>query len=345
MSKKIIALTWGGTGWHVFPLLSLYNYLSETANYEFLWFGEKWWIEEEIANKYDIKFHDISAWKLRRYFDIKNFYEPLKNLTWIVESLFYIKKYNIDIVFSKWWYVSIPMAIWAKIMWKKLYIHESDTVSWISNRLVWKMATKTFYSFENDKIDNLKNVFSGQILNPELLDSLDNLKYNENHKQKVLITWWSQWSKNIFENVLKIIEEFSFIDFTVILWNKNINFREKFDKYTNIKVYDNITQKEFWKVLSKTDIAITRAWATSLWEQNVFWIHSIIVPLTQSAWDHQNQNAIYFNEKFESDILNENEELDLRLKEKLIMYKDLRKNWLNIKNFFEPLKIIDANMK
>jgi len=38
MSKKTIALTGGSTGGHVFPLVSLYNYLNEDEDYNFLWF-------------------------------------------------------------------------------------------------------------------------------------------------------------------------------------------------------------------------------------------------------------------------------------------------------------------
>jgi UDP-N-acetylglucosamine:LPS N-acetylglucosamine transferase len=55
-------------------------------------------------------------------------------------------------------------------MGKKLFVHESDTVSGISNIIVSKLADKVFYSFDNDKIDNSKYILSGQILNPELLD-------------------------------------------------------------------------------------------------------------------------------------------------------------------------------
>lgn len=345
MSKKTIALTWGSTGGHIFPLVSLYNYLGESEHYNFLWFWEEWGLEEEIANNHWIEFHDISAWKLRRYLDYRNLYEPLKNLTWIVEALFYIKKKNIDIVFSKGWYVSLPMAIWAKIMWKKLYIHESDTVWGISNKIVTKLATKVFYTFENDIIDNKKYFLSGQILNPELLDSISHLNIVENIRQKVLVTGWSQGSSAIFESLLEILPDLDFIDFTVILWEKNEHFREKFDKFTYVKVLDFVSQKEFWKILKSTDMAITRAWATSLWEQNMFWIHSIIVPLKNSAWNHQVQNAIYFKEKFESDVLFQDDTLSDELKNKLIKYKDLRKAWLNLDKFFNALKIIEANIK
>ena len=237
------------------------------------------------------------------------------------------------------------MAIWAKIMRRKLYIHESDTVSWISNRLLWKMADKIFYSFPNDKIDNKKHIYSGQILNPELLDSIANVYSVENKRQKILVTWWSQWAEWIFKALLKILPDLDFIDFTIILWEKNKHFKDDFSKYSFVKTYDFVSQKDFGVILKSTDIAITRAWATSLWEQNAFWIHSIIIPLENSAWDHQNKNALYFNEKFESDILKQDDDLPNKLKDKLIKYKNLRKAGLNLDSFFNALNIIKVNIK
>jgi UDP-N-acetylglucosamine:LPS N-acetylglucosamine transferase len=35
--KKVIALTGGSTGGHVFPLLSVYNFLKDAEKYEFIW--------------------------------------------------------------------------------------------------------------------------------------------------------------------------------------------------------------------------------------------------------------------------------------------------------------------
>ncbi len=345
MLKKTIALTGGSTGWHVFPLQALYNYLEDTNDYNFLWFGEQNNLEEEISKKSWIAFYDISAGKLRRYFDYRNLYEPFKNLTGIVESLFFIKKHKIDIVFSKWWYVSLPMAIWAKIMRKKLFVHESDTVSGLSNKIVSKLADKVFYSFDNENIDNIKHILAWQILNPELLDWLNNLIVLENTRQKILVTWGSQGSTAIFESLLKILPELDFIDFTILLWEKNRHLKEVFDKFSYVKVFDFVSQKDLWNILKNTDLAISRAWATSLWEQNIFGVHSIIIPLPNSAWNHQELNAKYFSKKFESDILKQDDNLSFNLKNKLLKYKNLRKAGLNLDNFFWSLKIIKANMK
>jgi len=343
--KECIALTWGSTWWHVFPLLATYNYLQEEKKYDFIWVWEEWGLEEEIARKNRIPFLDIPAWKIRRYFDIKNFYEPLKNITWIFFWIYFILKYKIDIVFSKWWYVALPLCIAAFILRKRIYIHESDTVSGIANKIIWKIATKVFYTFPNEDDDNPKHIVSWQILNPELIDGLTDLNITQNPKLSVIVIAWSQWSTTIFESLLKILPDLSDINFQIVLWEKNMHFRDKFKKFPNVLAHDFLTQKRLGVILKQTDIAITRWWATTLWELNMFGIHSIIIPLSNSAWDHQNKNAKYFHEKFWSDILDENNQLEVELFRKLQTYKELRKSWLNLDWFFKPLQIIEEEIQ
>jgi UDP-N-acetylglucosamine--N-acetylmuramyl-(pentapeptide) pyrophosphoryl-undecaprenol N-acetylglucosamine transferase len=352
-NKKTIALTGGGTGGHVFPLLSLYKYFKEEDNFNFVWVWEQDWLEDEIATKEGIDFYDIPAGKIRRYFDWKNFYEPLKNLTGIFFGIYYILKHDIDIVFSKWGYVSLPLCIAAFILRKDIYIHESDVVWWVANRVISKIATKVFYSFENkktykddDKIEEKrKHIFTWQILNPELLDYITNLEVKENDKLEVLVIAGSQWSTTIFENILKIIPDLGDINITVILWEKNLHFKEQFQKHFQVTVHDFIDQKTLWKIYKKTDIAITRAGATTLWELNNFGIHSIIIPLKNSASNHQQINAEYFNENFGSNVLDEDSNLSLESFRLLQQYKALRKNGLNLSKFFSSLQTISSTIE
>lgn len=351
--KKVIALTWWWTWGHIFPLLSTYNYFrdkdekeEDLYDFEFLWVWEEESLEEEIAIKNKIKFLDIPAWKIRRYFDIRNFYEPLKNLTWIAFWIYYISKYKIDIVFSKWWYVALPLCIAAFIMRKNIYIHESDTVSWVANKIIWKIANKVFYTFPNEKIieNPSKHVLTWQILNPELLDYIEDLEIEQNEKLSIIVIAWSQWSTKIFEALLKILPDFPDIDFQVILWEKNMHFREKFKKFPNIMAHDFVTQKRLWKIFKQVDISITRWGATTLWELNLFWIHSIIVPLSSSAWNHQNKNALFFNKNFSYDIVNEENEFEINLYRTIKKYKNFRKTALNLRWFFNPLQIIEEEL-
>ncbi len=346
MKKNItIALTWGWTGGHIFPLLAIYNYLKEeNNNYDFVWVWEEWGLEQQIAEKNKIKFLRIAAWKIRRYFDTRNFYEPLKNITWVAEWIYYIWKYKIDIVFSKWGFVSIPLALAAKLMRKKIYIHESDTISWLSNRIVSKLATKIFYSFEKNILEK-NEIISGQILNPALLDWLKSLEVWTNPRLKVVVIAGSQGSTTIFRNLLRILPDLQDIDFDIILWDKNLWFRNELNKFTNTKVYDFVDQKDLGLIYKNSDIAITRWWATSLWELYYFWIHSIIIPLKSAAQNHQEKNALYFKRNFGSNILDEDKNLHLEIFKLLQKYKNLRKAWINLESFFNPLKIIEREIK
>ncbi len=334
-----IALTWGWTWGHIYPLLSLYNYLKEDKNLQFIWVWEQDSLEEEEAIRNKIPFEDISAWKIRRYFDLRNFYEPLKNISWIIQWIQLIKKHKIDIVFSKWWYVSFPLCVAAKILGKKIYIHESDAVTWTANNTIWNLATKIFYTFPNKKINWKKHILTWQILNPELIDYIDNLETVENLKLSVLIIAWSQWSTRIFESMLKILPDLQDINFHIILWEKNMHYREKFKEFKNVVAHDYITQKRLWKIYKTVDISITRG-SSTIWELNAFWVHSIIIPLKESANNHQVENAKYFNEKFGSDIILEANNMELEIFRLIQKYKYLRKVWLNLDKFFDPLKKI-----
>ena len=128
------------------------------------------------------------------------------------------------------------------------------------------------------------------------------------------------------------------------MWEKNKDFKEKLNVFTNTIIHDFVDQKELWKIYKQTDIAITRWSATVLAELFYFWIHAIIIPIT-NAWDHQIYNAQYYKEKVWSDILDENNNLSLEIFRKLKKYQNLRKKDLNLEWFFDAMKIIEKEIK
>lgn len=342
-SKKKIIFTGWGTWGHTTPLVSLYNYLWEAHNYEYMWIWERNSLEEEVANTKEIPFHDISAGKIRRYFDLRNFYEPLKNLTGIFESLYCLLKYKWDFIFSKWGFVSVPACIAGWILRKKVFIHESDSVMGLANKITSKLATKVFYSFPNEKWG--KHIFSGPIMNPEMLDSIVSVSKEENEKLNVLVIAGSQWSQRIFEGLLQILPDCRDIEFHVILGtNDDSELKTSFSNYGNVKTYGFIPQSQLAKLYVKCDIAITRG-SSTLWELYYFGIHSIIVPLKATGWNHQYHNWVYFNENYGSDLLDEDDNLHLEMFRKLQAYKSLRKTGLNLEGYLDGLKTISEEIK
>lgn len=336
-AKKII-FTWGGTGGHITPIESLYNYIEETSNNEYLWIWERNSLEEQAAARLWIEFKDISAGKIRRYWDIRNFYEPLKNLTWIFESIYHILKFKGEIIISKGWFVSVPAVFGAFILRKKIYIHESDSVMGLANKITSRFATKVFYTFPNEKTG--KHIHSGPIVNPVMLDGVKSLTKWENERLTVLVIAWSQGSQKIFEGLVKMLPDCADIDFNVIMGtNNDVELKSRLRKFENVTVYWYIPQEELSELYVVSDIAISRG-SSTLWELFYFGIHTIIVPLKATGWNHQYHNGKYFEENYGSDLLDEDENLSLEMFRKLQKYKDLRKTGLNLEWYLDGLNTI-----
>jgi len=355
--KKRIAFTGWWTGWHVFPLVAIYKYLSEKWEYSFLWLGDEDGLEYVTAEKYHIPFYYVPSGKLRRYFDWRNLVEPWKNMSGFFTALWILWRRKVDIVFSKWGYVSLPVCLAAWCLRKKIYIHESDTVAGLANKWIMKRASKVFYTFPNKKIDNHQHILSGQIINPELLGGIapeptyeDEEAYmayweaKEQEPLQVLIIAGSQGSTTLFEAFREIYNNLTDVHFHIILWEKNLHFRTDFEKKHNITVYDFVSQKKLGNLYQKTDIALTRGGATTLWELYFFGIHSIIVPLSGSAGDHQEKNAQYFKEQFQSDILHEWEDLPIQIFRLINKYKNLKKRGLNTDGIDYALQTIEKHI-
>ena len=336
-SKKII-FTWGGTGGHITPIESLYNYIEETSENEYLWIWERDSLEEQAAARLWIDFKDISAGKIRRYWDVRNFYEPLKNLTWIFESIYHILKFRGEIVFSKGGFVSVPAVFAAYLLRKKIYIHESDSIMWLANKITSKFASKVFYTFPNEKSG--KHIHSWPIVNPVMLDGVKSLTKWENERLTVLVIAGSQWSQKIFEWLLKMLPDCEDIDFKVIMGtNGDAELRKSLQKFDNVTVYGFIPQQQLSELYVVSDIAISRG-SSTLWELFYFGIHTIIVPLKATWGNHQFHNWEYFQENYGSDLLDEDENLSLEMFRRLQKYKDLRKTGLNLEGYLDGLNTI-----
>ena len=121
--KKII-LTGGGTAGHVTPNIALLPGLRE-ADFDITYIGSYNGIEKQLLKEQKIPYYGISSGKLRRYFDIKNFSDPLKVIKGFGQSIRLMRKLKPDIVFSKGGFVSVPVILAAKFCHVPSIIHES----------------------------------------------------------------------------------------------------------------------------------------------------------------------------------------------------------------------------
>lgn len=303
-----VALVWWGTGGHVFPVSSLIRQHSD-FKIDYFWIGGKKSLEEEEAKKMWIRFYRISTLKLSSIFSPFILLYPIITFIGIFQARKVILKENPDIVFSKGWPGSLSVGIAAWLLMKPLWIHESDTVPGLSNRILGLFfANKIFLGFSGTMkyFPLSKSMTTGQILNPELLQPAKTFKYWKTGMSHVLVICGSQGSRNVFR---AIAEQCRWVDveWIVVLGLLNTELREKFQKFRNITLYDWVDPHTLWSILRGTDLAITRGSANTLAELDAFNVRKLIIPLPWSAWNHQYHNAKWYEELRKDIVLEETE--------------------------------------
>lgn len=322
-----IFLVGGGTGGHVFPLVNLTHYLRKKNNtIDFYWIGEKNSLEEQLSAKSSIVFSPIICGKLRRYLSLETFLLPFQVLIGIVQSLGIILREKPTAIFSKGGYVSLPVAIAGYIAGIPIYFHESDSVPGLANRIVAKFATGIFTSFsEADSFFEEKKILGhGHLFPPEISEILSE-KIELQEKTKLLVSCGSQGSSRIFDVLIPLLPNMTNLDIHIVLGTKNLDYRKKFEWFSNVTLYDFFfDQKEYFRLIHSTDIIITRS-SSSIFEFEAFGLHMILVPLPESGNNHQYHNARIFEQKGHECILQEN--LNAELSTTLEKYRTFKKTW------------------
>lgn len=342
MWKKSIAFAWGWTWWHIFPIKSLIDNIDKNI-YQIYWFWNKNSLEEKICKQIkDITFIPIISWKIRRQITLKNIrfniIDLFKNLIGFFQSFFYVLKYKPSFIFSKWWYVAfMPCLAW-KILRKKIYVHESDTVPWLVNKLIAKFSDQVFLWFKECEkfIKNKNKYFVWQIISNKFFQPVT---YKNSNKTNLLIIWGSQWAKFLIDNIKPLIKDNFLKNFKIYIigWVKNST--PTIDN-KNVNYFGFLSQDELIEIYKKIDISITRWSATSLAEQDQFDIKKIIIPLPYTWWNHQYYNAVAYKKKWDILISQFDKNFQEKLKNNLLKFKNYKKKKGTYKSNKDNKKIV-----
>ncbi len=308
--KKIV-LTGGGTAGHVTPNLALIPHL-ENLDYEIHYIGSIDGIESKLIADFDVPYYGISTGKFRRYFDMKNFTDPIRVLKGYQEARSLLKHIQPDVVFSKGGFVSVPIVRAAASLKIPCIIHESDMTPGLANRLCIPVAKKVCCNFHEtlDLLPANKAVLTGTPIRAELLSgnkiaALDLCNFTAN-KPVIMVIGGSLGSANINKVVRdalpQLLEHFQ----VVHLCGKN-----KLDNLLlNVEGYAQFEylKKELKDVLALSDLVISRAGANAICELLALRKPNILIPLSaKSSRGDQILNANSFAKQGYSTVLDEDE--------------------------------------
>ncbi len=137
-----ILLLGGGSGGHVFPLIAVANALKEKSqqtglSLELMVLGEGKFMKTAAAEA-GLNFKPILAGKLRRYFSPLTILDIFKTPAGFFQALWHVFWFMPDVVFAKGGYASLPGALVAKLYFIPLFVHESDSIPGLANRVLGK---------------------------------------------------------------------------------------------------------------------------------------------------------------------------------------------------------------
>lgn len=372
---KRILLVGGGSGGHVYPVIAVANALKEKIaekdRLELLFFGDDKFARPATEEN-GIKFKSILSGKLRRYFSLLMFLDFFKSPIGFFQSLWHIYWFMPDLVFAKGGYVSIMPALVAKLYMIPLYIHESDSVPGLANRLLGRLANKIFISFQISAayFDASKTILTGNPVRKELLSGDKNEAaklFNLNpNKKTVFIYGGSQGAQKINDIILEslvmivgkelqVIHQCGSGQYETVKKSVEKMIKEGEGAY-GTAVAENYRLEPFLDLnkakaaYTLADIIISRAGASNIFEIASLGKPAIIIPITNSAGNHQLNNAIAFSKA--GAVLIEEENLTSHILISQIEYLLRPENYeeisQKIKNFSAPdaaVKIADAILK
>jgi len=317
--KKIfIGLIAGGTGGHIYPLLSVAKSVKKGAmmnhlDFDLRYFGSAKKFSKSFADE-GIKMSSILGSKWRRYSSILNYLDIFKFFAGFIQAMFKLYWYMPDVIFSKSGPGVLPVIFAARWYRIPVVIHESDAVAGKANYISSKHAKIIEVAFEEAKLsfseEHQKRV--RVVGNPIREDVLVEESRAESRKvlgvpgkkPVLLILGGSQGAEKLNYFFLENSENF-LADYEVIHQIGEGNFESFVEEFkfmsknypqefkASYYPYGYFSGVEMAHALNACDLVLARS-GSGIFEIAAHGRPAILVPLSGSANNHQQENAYIY---------------------------------------------------
>lgn len=306
-----ILFTGGGTGGHITPIVAVIRELKTIAekeqilDLELFYAGPNDGFGKELLKNEGVFFVSIASGKIRNYFSIKNITDILKIAIGILQALWNIFLIMPDVVFSKGGYGALPAVIAAAIFRVPLIIHDSDAIPGRVNTFSARFAAKIGIAFHaaSDAFPKEKTALVGVPIRKHILggrkeEAREKLGINSG-QAAIGVIGASQGSQKINDSLLGILKEIT-SEFEILHQTGSRNFDEVKGEASVIIAsghpdryhpFGFLNEDELRNFYAASDLVVSRASSTSIFEIAAWGKPSILIPLLTAAQDHQRKNA------------------------------------------------------
>lgn len=303
----------GGSGGHVYPTLAVIEALRKRmadlgVPLRMTRMGPSDGYDTLFKNQ-GVAISSIIAGKIRRYASVSNVIDAPKFFIGFVQALFKMFFIMPDVVFSKGGTGAAPVVLAAAFFRIPVAIHESDAKPGLTNLFSARFARKVFISFNAassyfaaDKVELTGTPIRTELLAGKTTKELakETLGFDP-AAPLTLVLGGSQGSKRINEFVLANLKEV--VKLTQVLHQTGVANLVDIQKLSRAALIDDSSKNRYQAVgyfennmnlaLNAADLVIMRPGST-LAEIALFGVPAILIPIAESANDHQRVNAYEF---------------------------------------------------
>jgi UDP-N-acetylglucosamine--N-acetylmuramyl-(pentapeptide) pyrophosphoryl-undecaprenol N-acetylglucosamine transferase len=318
MEKFCIAFTGGGSGGHIYPILAVAEALQAKcdqlrAPVEFSYLGPKDAYSALLSQR-GIPIYPIASGKMRRYFSLQNFLDGPKFIIGFFQALWKLYFIMPDVVFSKGGTGALPVVVAAWFYRIPIAIHDSDAQPGLTNITSGRFATRVFLSFARaaaffraDKVEVTGSPLRAELLGERVSrEAAKEIMGFDKTQPLVLIIGGSQGAQRINEFVLANLPQF--IGMTSVLHQTGAGNFAEVEKLSKVALANApITYRyvpvgyfggggaggDMVTALTAADVVVARS-GSSVCEFAAFGLPAILIPLSESANDHQRVDAYEF---------------------------------------------------
>jgi UDP-N-acetylglucosamine--N-acetylmuramyl-(pentapeptide) pyrophosphoryl-undecaprenol N-acetylglucosamine transferase len=310
-----IALSGGGTGGHIFPLVPVARALRARGADVFFMGPQEFPLD--VLREENITVETIvPAAKFHGYLSPLTLFEVAKLPLALFQSLMILRRYRPAMLLGKGGYGTIAPVLAARMLKIPVVLHDSDAIPGRANRLLSRFARTIAVSFEETRsyFPEKDLVVTG---NPVRLDHQEMTKAEarrvlgfETSRRIIFVIGGSQGALGL-SHLVKAALPLILQKYAAII-STGEHARELFDEVNvnNAAVFTFLSERELAAAYVLSDLVISRSGSSSIFEIAAFGKASILVPFPFDANMHQRANAHTFEETGATLVLSEKDTND-----------------------------------
>jgi UDP-N-acetylglucosamine--N-acetylmuramyl-(pentapeptide) pyrophosphoryl-undecaprenol N-acetylglucosamine transferase len=311
-AQKPIVVMAGGTGGHVFPALAVAEYLRLQGE-TIIWFGTRAGIEARVVPAADFAIEWLNVQGLRGKGLATLILAPFKLIHACWQAFVTLMRLRPKAVLGMGGFVSGPGGLMAWILNIPLFLHEQNSVIGLTNRLLSRVARKTYFAFP---VLAGKMPRSECIGNPVRSDLIDlpapeaRLADRRGKPVNLLVIGGSLGAASLNRVIPEAISQLDTAERPVVkhqCGNSHLKTCEQHYRDASVEAeifgfIDNMREVYEW-----ADLVVCRAGALTIAELTAVGIASILIPYPFAVDNHQYHNALFLEQNKAARILLEHQ--------------------------------------